>query len=126
MSIVSDAVQRVFMSGGEVFIPAVSRENQESLRTMTFQVRKKLPEKYRDEIGISKVREADGSLAVRVYKREVSGLMERDPATGLLVPLKSDPVADEDQDLVRQVTLMRKDGVAEEEIQKVIAEWNKE
>lgn len=113
-----DAVMRVGLEDvKEVFIPCVSKENQESIRVMAFNVRKKLPPAVKDMVGISKVIEDDKHF-VRVYKRDAVALFERDPETGKLIPATLRP----NSEIIRMTELMRKDGKTEEEILEALKE----
>lgn len=111
-----EAIVKVFQDGKEVYIPCRDKPQQESIRVMAYNLRKRMPSEIQEAIGITKAEE-DGILYVKVYKRDKMELLERDPDTGKLVPMqKVDP------EMVRIIEFMRKDGKSEEEIRQFLEE----
>lgn len=109
----------------EGFITCNDKKHQESVRVMAFNRKNKLPKVTADTISITKVVE-DGNFLVKIYFKPKTDFLVRDPETGKLVPFKPsfDPASN--PALQRQIELMRKDGVGEEEIEKVVANAKKE
>jgi hypothetical protein len=123
MNSCDEAMDSIIKGKFEAYITCGNRkEVQESLRVQTFNARKKLPGVLQDMIGISKFEE-DGILYVKVYRRERTELLERDPVTGKLVPMKSSEY-EVDPEIARTIMLMKQDGLTQEEIDARIAEWN--
>ena len=128
MSTIDDAIQRVIKTGKPGFILCKNQSNQESVRVMAFHAKNKLGKKgWKDEkdyIGITKIESSDGSLFVKVYKKITTELYILDEETGKIIPIKT--TIEDDKDWLRQLELMQKDGLNEEEIQKIKANWKKE
>ena len=109
----------------ESYIACEDAKNQESVRTMTFRRRAKLPTALKDTIAISKVTD-EGNLFVKVYLKPTTSLYVKDPVSGKLVPYKAPFDPESDPALQRQLKLMREDGASKEELDKVIEEAKRE
>jgi hypothetical protein len=117
MSDIIDAIEQVLKDEAEeAFILCKDKSNQESIRVMTYQERRKLPKSFQDEIAISKHKEDNGKLYIKVYKKPKNGVLIRDKETGELVS-KGKGISSEKQ---RQIDLMKKDGKTEEEIKELL------
>ena len=119
-----EAIQQILNGKSEAYICCGKLKNaQESLRVQTFNCRKKLPKLFQDLIGIAKAEE-NGILYIRVYKREDAELFERDPISGNLVPMAT--VSPKQKELERIVSMMKQDGLPQEEIDAYIVDWNEQ
>ena len=94
----------------EVLIPCTDKKNQESIRVMLFHLRKKLRPDVADAIAISKL-EDKGIYFVRVYKKALQQLYKRGVDGELMLITETYDTGKE-----REIMLMRKDGLSEEEI----------
>ncbi len=110
---------KVASEGGEVFISARDEKHAESLRVTAFNYRRKMPLEFYENVGINKVQE-DGKWFLRIFDRKIEGaqIWRRDKETGKLVPVKEEA----SQESIRMRELMRKDGVSEEEIERILKE----
>ncbi len=128
MSDISEAIDQIVTGKlEECFIRCRDKANQRSVRVMTFNEKNRLPKALRGEIGISAINH-EGEFLVKVFLKPKTGLMVM--RNGEMVPYKKPFDLSTNTELQRQINNMRKDGVEEEEIEKVIEnaekEWEKE
>lgn len=117
---IENALKAAFTEGTTVLIPCGSKAQQESIRVMTYRLKKKIiPAHMQDEIGITKV-EAEDKLFIKVYKRDEPELFTFDK-DGNVVKLEAGECS-LSSEMQRIVDLMRKDGVSEEDVQKFLEE----
>lgn len=109
-----EVVREVMIDGLDILIPCENKSRQESIRAMVFHAKKKVA--LDESIGISKYDFAD-RLFVKVYKRKGSELYHLNK-DGIPVLIKRKLI--DLPENARQVALMRKDGVSEEDIERII------
>ena len=112
-----ETVEKIAMHGGEEFIPTKDAKNADSIRVSAFNAKRRLPAFLISNVGIQKFTE-NGRLFIRIY-----GKTEDEPnwirnEEGKLVPMKNELTPEK----LRQIELMRKDGLSEEEIQEALAD----
>jgi len=116
------AIKKVLMLGKPTLIECSNEKVQESTRVILYHLKKKMCKKGEAEtLGITKFSYGN-QLFIKVFKRPVQRLYELNDL-GIPVLIKAKP--EDDQDLQRQIKLMRKDGRSEEEIQRVISDWER-
>ena len=126
MSIIEDALDQVIKGTvKEAFIPCTDKANQESIRVMSFNRKRKLPTMLKDSITISKYSSPNGKLFVKVYKKSTSTFMVLN-SDGEMVPYKTPFDPESNPALQRQLKLMKEDGASKEELDKVIEEAERE
>jgi hypothetical protein len=114
----SNTLHRILENGGEEFILGRDEKHVESMRVSAFNYRRKMPEILQEDLGIQKFTE-DGRVFLRIFKR---GLAEqqhfvRDSSSGKLIPAPKD---ESDPETARIISLMREDGIGEEEIREYL------
>ncbi|MCP3924849.1 MAG: hypothetical protein GY714_19905 [Desulfobacterales bacterium] len=113
------AIRKVVLTNKPTLLLCSDKKNQESTRVILYHLKRKMLSKGEAEtIGITKFSH-EGVLFIKIFKRPTQTLYELDENG---IPVLSEIPPEEDKDLQRQIMLMRKDGVEEEEIQKVIDE----
>ena len=124
MSTIEDAIHSVgFGEDKECYIPCKDKTYQESVRIMSYAVRRRMFDKnQRENIGITKIEENE-NLYVKVYKKPPTPVFIRDEKTGNLIP-KESKIAD--PELQRIISLMQKDNKSEKEIQEMKDSWGEE
>ena len=110
-----DLMDRLLKTGEDQYLSAKDAKQAESMRVMAFNVRRKVPEKLRDDVGIQKYEEG-GRWFLKLYKRELSEAAVW--VRGL--DGKLTPVIEISPEAQRMQDLMRKDGISEEDIAKAI------
>lgn len=112
-----DAMDKLIRTGEDQFLNARDAKQAESMRVMAFNVRRKVPEKLRDDVGIQKYEEG-GRWFLKLYKREIgeAELWVRGE-DGKLAPAVS---TEDSPEIQRMRDLMRKDKKTEEEIAEAI------
>lgn len=115
---IKDALAEIVRNKGEIFIKARDKGHADSMRVTAFNIRRRMPEQLTGSIGIQTVHE-DRFFFLRVFDRGIDGaeIFIRDKESGKLIPA---PVSEHDPEIMRMVTLMRKDGKSEEEINEVL------
>ena len=108
---IEKAILKVFMEGDIILIPCRDKANQQSIRSMSYQLRTRLiPPQYINSIGISNFANGE-NLYVKIYKREEVELFTINEK-GEISVIK-EKVDSED---ARIAELMREEGKSEDEI----------
>ncbi len=116
---IKDVIDSVLADGEDAFIPARDEKHAESMRVMTFMIRRKMPEILQNDIGIQKVCE-NNQWFLRVYKREIQGIWKRNKETGQITPVTATV---NDPELRRIISMMEADGKSLEEIEEFKKSW---
>ena len=118
-----DAFEEVVNKNIPVLIYCRDAKHQESVRVLAYQLRKrKYSAQMQERLAIEKF-DYEEQLYIKLYKREVSQFFTLNE-DGIPVPLFN--YEETDPELDRAISLMRKDGASEEEIEKFIKNWKEE
>lgn len=109
-----EGIERILNEGGQLFIKARDKGHAESMRVSAFQIRRRMPDVLKGNIGIQAVKKND-DFFLRLFDKEIDGaeVFILDQKTGELIP---DPRSSYGSDAQRIANLMRKDGKTDEEI----------
>jgi hypothetical protein len=123
MRIVDQAVSDVVFGGlKNKVLEAGNEKEAESLRVMAFRVKAKMSQKYAADVSIQKFRQ-DGRVFVKIYRNDTSGIKEWTLGeNGELI--EADPTPP--NWLMVELESQRKEGRAEEEISKILADWKRD
>ena len=120
MSVVTEAIDLIVKGEVESFlIPCGNKHNQESVRVMCFNQKRKIPKELRERIGIKK-EEVNGELYIKLHKKPRLELYIQDKE-GKIVLYK--PSKQHDPELQRILQKMKEDGIGEEERERFAEEW---